>query len=146
MERKRRKITISVSMSPFLVEKIDKETENEKYSSPSDLISIAVAEHLVKEDTGLIDESIDRFLTIFLSDEICLKTLTDTLHTDLKFRISALKKKAKACIELGEFKEAIKCLNQAKDLEANPTEIKDIPQKENVSIVYGIIDNEDSEL
>ncbi len=142
MDRKRRKITISVSMSPLLVEKIDKELETEKYASQSDLMSIAVAEHFVKEDLELIDGSIDLFLTTVLSDENYLKKLLDMISDNQKFRISALRRKAKACIELGEFDEALICLNKTKELETGSVKKPELNKNKDISIVNGTIEDE----
>lgn len=118
MERVRRKITFSITMSPLLLEKMDKSIEEHDYSGRSDLASIAIAEHLIKEDLELMDQSISLFLSHFLSDNHSRQQLRKITPDNIHFRISALKKKAKACIELGEFDEARECLEEAKKLEA----------------------------
>jgi len=117
MERVRRKVTINFTVSPWIVEKMDSAIEEYNYAGRSDIISIALSEHLLKEDVERIDQSIPLFLSNFLSDYNSRKKILELIPENIWFRISALKKKAKACIELGELDEAQVCLNEAKKLE-----------------------------
>lgn len=116
MERKRRKTTISVVLSPHLVDKIDKAVQEEKYAGQSDLVSIALTEHFFKEELKLNENDLIYILEIALDDEDFRNKL-QTLSKYPKTRIEALKQKALACAKLGEFDEATENLAKAKELE-----------------------------
>lgn len=129
MERKRRKTTISVVLSPHLVDKIDKAVQEEKYAGQSDLVSIALTEHFFKEEQKLKEDDLIFLLEIALDDEDFRNKL-QTLSKDPKTRVEALKQKALACAKLGEFDEAAENLAKAKELESKPE--TNIPER----IVY----------
>lgn len=116
MQRVRRKVTINFTTSPTIAEGMDSSIEEYDYAGRSDYISIAISEKLIKEELEMVDKSIDLFLAHVISDSFAKQRILELIPKNTAHKISALKKKAKACIELGEFDEAEKCLNIAKEL------------------------------
>lgn len=118
MERVRKKVTINFTTSPSIVEKMDSAIEEFNYAGRSDFISNALAEYLLTQKFELMDKSILLFISTFFSDKNSKKQLLDIIPDNPSFKIAALLRKAKACIELGELDEAHICLEKAKELEA----------------------------
>lgn len=112
----RRKVQVNATLSPILAKKIDEGVESEKYSSQSDLVSMALTEYFVREE---IREYQDRLVTVYqklLEDETGRKLLKE-MPGDKTTQIEALKKKGVACVELGDLEEAMKCFARAQELE-----------------------------
>lgn len=122
----RRKVQVNATLSPILAKKIDEGVESEKYSSQSDLVSMALTEYFVREE---IREYQDRLVTVYqklLDDETGRKLLKE-MPGDKTIQIEALKKKGVACVELGDLEEAMKCFTKAKELEEKERESNDLP-------------------
>lgn len=130
MERVRKKVTINFTTSPSIVEKMDSAIEEFNYAGRSDFISNALAEYLLTQKLELMDKSILFFLSTFFSDRNSKKQLLDIIPENKSFKVAALLRKAKACIELGELDEAQKCLEKAKELETKEFEIKELESEE----------------
>lgn len=145
MQRVRRKVTINFTTGPTVVENMDNSIEEHDYSSRSEYISIAISEKLIKEELEAIDVSIDLFLSSILSDSRVMYRLLELIPDDTNFKIQALKKKAKACIELREFGEAIKCLQSAKELTIS-TKKHGLNKNDEIIVEDGTIENENTEL
>ncbi len=146
MQRVRRKVTINFTTSPVVVENMDKSVDERDYASRSEYISIAISEKLLKEELEAIDKYSDLFLLDLLSDSDSKYHLIELIPDDQNFKMAALKKKAKACIELKEFDEAIQCLQAIKTLK---TELNNEPKNNSSNkmiIENGTIENENTKL
>lgn len=146
MQRVRRKVTVNFTTSPVVVENMDRSIEERDYSSRSEYITIAVSEKLVKETLESIDASVDMFLSDVLLDSSAKCRLLELIPDDQDFQIQALKKKAKACIELREFDEAVKCLQVVKTLKTDSTKKPKTNSDNKIIIENGTIENENTKL
>jgi metal-responsive CopG/Arc/MetJ family transcriptional regulator len=131
MRKPGRKITISVVLSPKLVEKMDSVLQREEYSGQSDLASIAITEHLLREEIKPYEEMCMKVCQGALENKEMIKLL-DNLPRDRATQIEALKKKGMACIELREYEEAKDCFAKVRELEG-----KDSPNTQKVAEAKG---------
>lgn len=116
MATQRRKTTISVGLSPWVIRNIDRSLNDEKYAGQSDLVSIALTEHFLLEEIRTRDEKlIEIYQAMLQSDEG--KKILSMMQKNEQETVSALKKRGLACVELGDLDEAMKCFEKAKELE-----------------------------
>ena len=112
----RRKSTVNVTVSPILAKKIDEGVTSEKYSSQSDIVSIALAEHFVHEDQHEKEKKVAQLYQILVEHEEG-RVLLDEVPRTAKEKADALTKAGIAHVEAGEYEEAKKCFAKAKELE-----------------------------
>ena len=116
MAQTRRKTTISVGLSPWVIENIDRSLKEEKYAGQSDLVSIALTEHFLMEEIRRRDEKLVEIYHMLLQSEEGKAILSGMQKNTLE-TIDALKKRGVTCVELGDLDEAMKCFAKAKELE-----------------------------
>ena len=112
----RRKTTISVGLSQHVVKGIDKSLEEGEYSGQSDLVQVALTEHFLIEDYRKREDKLMSVYRALLKTDEGRQALLE-LPQDRASKIKALKDKGMACVELGDLDEAMKCFEQAKELE-----------------------------
>ena len=117
----RRKIQVNATVSPILAKKIDAGVESEKYSSQSDLVSIALAEHFVHEDQREYEKKMSELYSVLIKyDEG--KALLDEVPRTTQEKVDAYMKAGNALTELGEYEDAKKYFEKAKTLESGQLE------------------------
>ncbi|WP_048180558.1 tetratricopeptide repeat protein [Methanosarcina siciliae] len=118
MASQRRKTTISVGLSPWVIQNLDRSLKDEKYAGQSDLVSIALIEHFIREEIRERDEKLIAIYQMLLQTDEGKKALSG-MQIKERDKIEALKKKGIACVELGDLDEAMKCFAKAKELEGS---------------------------
>ncbi|MDQ1251007.1 MAG: hypothetical protein QG646_76 [Euryarchaeota archaeon] len=111
----RRKVTVNATVSPILAKKLDEGVESEKYSSQSDAVSIALAEHFVREEQREKEKKMYELYSVLIQYKEGRKLLDEVPRTP-KERAEALTKAGIAHVEAGEYEEAKKCFAKAKEL------------------------------
>jgi metal-responsive CopG/Arc/MetJ family transcriptional regulator len=120
----RRKSTVNATVSPYLAKRIDEGVESEDYSSQSDIVSIALAEHFVREEQREKEKKMAELYSILIQHEEGRKLLNEVPRTT-KEKVEALTKAGIAHVEAGEYEEAKKCFAKAKELESQDS--NDLP-------------------
>lgn len=115
-QQSRRKLPLNLTISPSLVIRINQEVESEKYSSQSDLVTIALTEFFVNKDRREHDQKIIGIYEKLLEDSNGREALSSIPHTPAD-QIEAMKKRGVSCVDLGDLDEAIKWFTRAKELE-----------------------------
>lgn len=116
----RRKVTVNATVSPILAKKLDDGVSSEKYSSQSDAVSIALAEHFVREEQREKEKKMAELYSVLIQHKEGRELLDEVPRTP-KERAEALTKAGIAHVEAGEYEEAKKCFAKAKELESfNP--------------------------
>jgi len=121
MPAQRRKTTISVGLSPWVIKNLDNSLKDEKYSGQSDLVAIALTEHFLLEEIRSRDEKLIEIYTALLQSDEGKKILAK-MQKSKRETIEAMKKRGVACVDLGDLDEAIKWFTRAKELEEKEQE------------------------
>lgn len=122
----RRKVQINSTVSPYLAKELDAGLESEDYSSQSDAVSIALAEHFVRKEQREKEKKMAKLYSVLIQHEEGRKLLEEVPRTP-KERAEALTKAGIAHVEAGEYEEAKKCFTKAKELESGQS-IKQSPE------------------
>ena len=113
----RRKIQVNTTVSPVLAKKIDEGVESEKYSSQSDLVSIALTEHFIREEQQEHEKKMEKLYSVLINNDRGIELLNEVPRT-AKEKAEALTKAGIAHVEAGEYEEAKRCFARAKQLES----------------------------
>ncbi len=119
----RRKVQINSTVSPYLAKELDEGMESEDYSSQSDAVSIALAEHFVRKEQRHIEKKMAELYSVLIQHKEGRKLLDEVPRTP-KEKAEALTKAGIALVEAGRYEEAKECFAKAKELES-----QDIPKK-----------------
>lgn len=114
----RRKSTVHATVSPILAKKLDEGTESEKYSSQSDLVSIALTEYFVREEMREHEKKMAQLYQVLIQHDEG-RALVGKIRLSTQEKIASYIKAGNALSELGEYEEAKKCFAKAKALDEN---------------------------
>jgi metal-responsive CopG/Arc/MetJ family transcriptional regulator len=127
----RRKIQVNSTISPILAKKLDEGVEAETYSSQSDAVSIALAEHFVREEQRQKEKKMAELYSVLIQREEGRELLDEVPRTPKEIA-DALTKAGIAHVEAGEYEEAKKCFAKVRELEG-----KDSPNTQKVAEAKG---------
>lgn len=130
----RRKVQINSTVSPYLAKELDEGLESDDYSSQSDAVSIALAEHFIRKEQREKERKMAELYAVLIKNKEGRCLLDEVPRTQIE-RADALTKAGIALVEAGHYEEAKKCFAKAKKLEAiseneRPKHIIYNPQKE----------------
>lgn len=114
----RRKVQVNATVSPILAKKLDEGVEAETYSSQSDAVSIALAEHFVREEQRVKEKKMAELYSVLIQHKEGRELLDEVPRTP-KERAEALTKAGIALVEAGRYEEAKECFAKAKELEGS---------------------------
>lgn len=114
--KSQRKPTLSITLSPEIVGYVDR--VKDQYMGQSGLAEAALVEFRAMEEMRCYRDKLMIVYEKLLENDVG-RTFLEEMPSSKFIKIEALRKKGMACVELGDLDEAMKCFEQAKDLEGS---------------------------